>query len=138
MSDGSPCLDKLGPIRGNLKERSEKRQSDGPACLDKAVLAQGGGGVAPPSGDKTAVRGLECSAGTRGLIRLNHGLEVYPNTPMKWGSMGKNEEIGTPVPADENAGLQGVWVTGEVLLYRNICIISCICLHALFMHKPKH
>ena len=40
-----PCLDKAGPIRGNLKERSEKRRSDGPACLDKAVLAQGGGGV---------------------------------------------------------------------------------------------
>ena len=32
------------PTRGNLKERSGKQWLDGLSCLDKGVLAQGGGG----------------------------------------------------------------------------------------------
>ena len=40
-----PCAQTRQCIRGNLKGQSEKQQSDGSACLDKTVLAPGGGGV---------------------------------------------------------------------------------------------
>ena len=41
----SDCLDQAVPIRGDLKEQSGKRRSDGSACFDRAVLAQGGRGL---------------------------------------------------------------------------------------------
>ena len=43
--EGGPRLDKAVPTRGNLKEPSGKRRSDGHPCLHKAVLAQWGGGA---------------------------------------------------------------------------------------------
>ena len=42
-SDGSLCFDNAVPTVGNLKERFEKTIVKWVPCLDKAVLAQGGG-----------------------------------------------------------------------------------------------